>query len=124
METKAPEGYILNTEGDFSFTIDPVQSGKVEAIDAGELINYKGTAELIKTDVNEEPLAGAEFELTNAEGEVVQEKLVADENGKVTISELGSGDYTLVETKATCLIPKPYLSLLSNRQKVNQKHWN
>lgn len=100
VETKAPEGYILNTEGDFSFTIDPVQSGKVEAIDAGELINYKGTAELIKTDVNEEPLAGAEFELTNAEGEVVQEKLVADENGKVTISELGSGDYTLVETKA------------------------
>ncbi|WP_281282446.1 SpaA isopeptide-forming pilin-related protein, partial [Alkalibacterium kapii] len=105
VETKAPEGYILNTEGDFSFTIEAVQSGQVEAIDAGELVNYKGTAELIKTDVNEEPLADAEFALENAEGEIVQEKLVADENGKVSVTELASGDYTLIETKA----PKGYM---------------
>lgn len=100
VETEAPEGYILNTEGDFSFTIDPIQNGKVETIDAGELINYKGSAELIKTDVNEEPLVGAEFALQNTEGEIVQEKLVSDENGKVSVSALAPGEYTLVETKS------------------------
>ncbi|MDH6365125.1 pilin isopeptide linkage protein/LPXTG-motif cell wall-anchored protein [Enterococcus sp. PF1-24] len=52
-----------------------------------------------------EVLAGAEFELRNAKGEVIRTGIVTDKNGLVTLKDLAVGEYQLVEVKA----PKGYL---------------
>ena len=57
-----------------------------------------GTLTVLKVDEEEEPLAGAEFKLTGAEGfEAIG---ISDEDGKITFDNLEWGTYTLVETKA------------------------
>lgn len=45
------------------------------------------------------PLAGAEFDLKNAAGEVVGHA-ISDNNGRISFKGLDAGSYTLVETKA------------------------
>ncbi|WP_313125635.1 prealbumin-like fold domain-containing protein, partial [Proteiniclasticum ruminis] len=68
--------------------------------------NYFGSVELVKTNENEEPLAGAVFELRDEEGEeVLLEGLTTDEEGKVLIEDLKPGTYRLYEVEA----PKGYL---------------
>lgn len=104
-ETKAPAGYILNTEGDFSFTIDAAFSGELPMVEVGQLINYQGSAELVKTDLAGNPLAGALFELRDSEGTLVDDELRSDEEGRVIISDLAPGNYSLKETQA----PEGYL---------------
>ncbi|WP_220722066.1 prealbumin-like fold domain-containing protein, partial [Brochothrix thermosphacta] len=42
----------------------------------------------------------AEFKVIDAEGKTVIEKLVSNETGEVTATELAPGDYQFVETKA------------------------
>lgn len=100
VETEAADGYLLNTEGDFSFTVDDVESGATEVILAGELVNYQGSAELMKTDVDGEPLQGAVFVLRNALGTIIRDRLVTGENGSLILSDLAPGEYILVETDA------------------------
>ncbi|WP_312711208.1 SpaA isopeptide-forming pilin-related protein [Proteiniclasticum ruminis] len=104
-ETKAPEGYLLNTEP-VAFLIAESAEGVPEVLRLGSFINYFGSAELVKTNGNEEPLAGAVFELRDEEGEeVLLEGLTTDEEGTVLIEDLTPGTYRLYEVEA----PKGYL---------------
>ncbi|MBF4501165.1 LPXTG cell wall anchor domain-containing protein [Savagea sp. SN6] len=102
-ETKAPEGYITPTEA-YKVTInkeyikgDTEKVGNVETIVNNKEIKQ---IEIGKYEPSGSWLAGAEFMIKNDKGEVVEENLVTDENGKVTSKELPVGTYTLVETKA------------------------
>src|SRR5699024_862603 len=56
---------------------------------------------LIKRDAaTEDLLAGAEFTLVDADGEVVEENLATNEDGEIVIDDLFLGKYQLIETKA------------------------
>lgn len=99
VETKAPEGYLLNNEK-IDFEIPRTALGKPVTVKAPNAINYQGSAELIKVDPNGNGLEGAEFKIVDANGKVVQDNLKSDQNGKVTAENLDPGKYSFVETKA------------------------
>ncbi|UPV78757.1 SpaA isopeptide-forming pilin-related protein [Bacillus rugosus] len=99
VETKAPAGYVLNTEKK-EFTISESAAGKPEATDAGIAVNDKGSVELTKEDGDGQKLEGAVFRIIDQDGNTVQEELSSDKNGKVTVSGLAPGHYAFVETKA------------------------
>lgn len=100
IETKAPEGYILNTTP-ITFTIEDSAKGQPKVVVASEgFVNYKGSAQLVKTDSENNPLSGAEFKIVNKEGETIQEKLVSDDKGLVSATNLTPGEYQFIETKA------------------------
>ncbi|MBK0072177.1 MSCRAMM family protein, partial [Enterococcus sp. S53] len=65
IETKAPEGYILNTTP-VVFTIEYSAKGQPKVVVASEgFVNYKGSAQLVKTDSEGNPLSGAEFKVVD-----------------------------------------------------------
>lgn len=97
-ETKAPNGYILDTT-ERKFTIYP-QKGKPVTLDLGDFENYQGTAKLTKQAESGKLLADAVFEVQTKAGDTVQENLNSNENGEVTAKNLEPGDYQFVETKA------------------------
>lgn len=97
-ETKAPNGYILDTT-EHKFTIYP-QNGKPATLDLGDFENYQGTAKLIKQAESGKLLADAVFEVQTSAGKIVQEDLKTKDNGEVTVKDLAPGDYQFVETKA------------------------
>ncbi|MCY9061217.1 Ig-like domain-containing protein [Bacillus inaquosorum] len=99
VETKAPAGYVLNTEKK-EFTISESAAGKPESADAGIAVNDKGAVELTKEDGDGQKLEGAVFKIIDKDGNTVQEELASDKNGKVTASGLAPGRYAFVETKA------------------------
>lgn len=99
METKAPSGYVLNTEK-IEFEISDSSEGKPEATDAGIAINHKGSVELTKENAEGQKLEGAVFNIVDEEGNTVQEELTSDKDGKVKASGLAPGRYAFVETKA------------------------
>ncbi|MDB1717929.1 SpaA isopeptide-forming pilin-related protein, partial [Enterococcus casseliflavus] len=100
IETKAPEGYVLNTTP-VAFIIEDSAKGQPKVVVASEgFVNYKGSAQLVKTDSEGNPLSGAEFKVVDNKGETIQEDLVSDEKGIVSITELAPGDYQFIETKA------------------------
>ena len=102
-ETKAPEGYLTPTEA-YKVTINKEYiKGNTEKIGNVEtIINHKEIKqiEIGKNEPGGSWLAGAEFMIKDDKGEVVEENLVTDANGKVTSKELPVGTYKLVETKA------------------------
>ena len=98
VETKAPSGYVLNSIP-AGFTIAESAQGEPTVVEA-KLVNYKGSAQLVKTDSKGNPLAGAEFKLVNKDGETVRENLVSSDTGIVFVSDLAPGKYEFVETKA------------------------
>ncbi|MBD3108283.1 DUF11 domain-containing protein [Bacillus sp. AGMB 02131] len=72
-----------------------------------------GSVEIIKVDAeNGKTLQGAEFTLTDQEGNVIT--LTTDENGNVTFNKLPYGEYQLEETKA----PEGYLLPEDNVREV------
>lgn len=97
-EIDAPDGYILNPTPK-SFIVTRNSSGQIHDVHVN-MLNYQGSAELIKKDVSGNPLAGAEFKVIDANGNAVQEHLVSDANGKITVTGLAPGDYQFVETEA------------------------
>lgn len=99
VETKAPSGYVLNTEK-IEFTISNSAAGKPDPADAGIAINYKGSVELTKENTEGQKLEGAVFNIVDQEGNTVQEELTSDKDGKVKASGLAPGRYAFVETKA------------------------
>ena len=100
IETKAPTGYLLNTEP-LPFTIATEAAGKPEIVVATTaFINYQGQAELLKVNEKNQPLAGAEFKLVDATGKVLKEQLRSDKQGKVLVEDLAPGEYQFIETKA------------------------
>lgn len=99
VETKAPAGYVLNTEK-IEFEISDSSEGKPEATDAGIATNHKGTIELTKENAEGKKLEGAVFNIVDEKGNTVQEELTSDKDGKVKASDLAPGRYAFVETKA------------------------
>ncbi|WP_424161688.1 SpaA isopeptide-forming pilin-related protein [Bacillus amyloliquefaciens] len=99
IETKAPDGYVLNTEKK-EFTISESAEGKPESADAGSAVNYKGSVRLTKEDAEGRKLDGAVFQIIDQDGKTVQKELVSDQDGKVETSGLAPGRYAFIETKA------------------------
>ncbi|MCY7426251.1 SpaA isopeptide-forming pilin-related protein [Bacillus amyloliquefaciens] len=99
IETKAPAGYVLNTEKK-EFTISESAEGKPKPSDAGTAVNYKGSVQLTKEDAEGRKLEGAVFQIIDQDGKTVQKDLVSDQDGKVETSGLAPGHYAFIETKA------------------------
>ncbi|MEC1385365.1 SpaA isopeptide-forming pilin-related protein [Bacillus velezensis] len=99
IETKAPNGYVLNTEK-VEFTISESAEGKPESTDAGTAVNYKGSVRLTKEDAEGKKLEGAVFKIVDSDGKTVQKDLVSDKDGKIETSGLAPGHYAFIETKA------------------------
>ncbi|EHD1152586.1 LPXTG cell wall anchor domain-containing protein, partial [Listeria monocytogenes] len=99
VETEAPTGYTIS---------DEYKDGKEIAVTADAVTNVTienteqtGSAVLLKEDsVTKDAIAGAEFELQNADGTKVAENLVSNADGKIEVTDLAPGDYQFVETKA------------------------
>lgn len=101
-EIKAPEGFIINTDK-YSFTIPERAASVPQTIRIDKnFVNYRGSAELLKTDAEGKPLAGAVFNLLGADMEVVEgtSEQVSDEEGRVLAENLAPGDYYFQEVKA------------------------
>ncbi len=99
LEVEAPAGYLFNTQG-ISFEIPEAAEGKVQTLDLGTLTDYTGRLEILKTDENGKPLAGAVFKILDESGSVVRDQLTTDEQGYVHVTGLAPGQYKAVETKA------------------------
>lgn len=99
-ETKAPEGYKLNTSK-ISFTIDAYGdvSGTTTLEDEMTIVTL---TKVDKAD-NSKKLSGATFEIKDANGKVVFTGST-DSYGKLTIGKMKPGTYKVRETKA----PKGY----------------
>lgn len=97
VETKAPSGYLLDSKR-HTFTVSSRQSVATTLTVTNE---QKKSVRLVKTDATtSKPLAGTEFMLRTAAGEVVKEKLMTDTNGEIYVNGLLPGDYAFIETKA------------------------
>ena len=112
IETKAPEGYILDaTPIEFEITADNL-SQVIQLTKENVKASTTGTVELTKVDAGSNSgggvnfsarqitLQGAEFKLVDGSGNVLEENLVTDQNGKLLLSGLPIGKYALIETKA------------------------
>ncbi|KAF1296733.1 hypothetical protein BAU15_08790 [Enterococcus sp. JM4C] len=98
VETQAPTGYELDATP-VTFTI---KKGQTEAVQV-TMTNHKikGSVILQKYDKKTgNVLAGAIFELQNADHKVVISELKTDETGKLVVKEMTPGTYYFVETKA------------------------
>lgn len=100
IETKSPKGYLLNTTAT-AFTISAENAGQPSLVKV-TMKNYKGSVAWQKTDEHGHALSGAVFNIFNEDGA----KLIAtaDKNGKVALTNLAPGNYTIKETQA----PKGY----------------
>lgn len=94
-ETKAPAGYLIN-KTDLTVTI----MENNEVVDVGKIENKLQLFDitLLKTDEDNNPLAGCEFTLYD-EYFVELDKTLSDDDGVVTFSDLPIGDYIIRETK-------------------------
>lgn len=91
-EIEAPTGYILSNES------YPVTISEDEEIIEITAINKPVTVEISKRDVHGNELIGAEMELVNSDGEIV-DKWTSDGKNHV-ISGLSAGEYVLKEIAA------------------------
>ncbi|MBF2588600.1 collagen binding domain-containing protein [Listeria marthii] len=99
VETEAPTGYTISDEykdgKEITVAADVATSVTIENTE------QTGSAVLLKEDsVTKDAIAGAEFELQNADGTKVAENLVSNADGKIEVTDLAPGDYQFVETKA------------------------
>jgi LPXTG-motif cell wall-anchored protein len=120
VEVKAPFGYTLD-ETPIPFMIDKGQVSTVIKVAMNELT--PGSVELIKVDKdnNQIVLEGAEFELRDAEGNILQSGLTTNEEGKLVVKNLKPGTYQFVETKAPVdykLTTIPFVFSISKGQAV------
>ncbi|MCY9029778.1 SpaA isopeptide-forming pilin-related protein, partial [Bacillus inaquosorum] len=99
VETKAPSGYVLNTEKK-EFTISESAAGKPGSAEAGIAVNDKGSVQLTKEDQDGKGLAGAVFKITDSNGETVRDDLVSKEDGKIEVDGLAPGSYQFIEKEA------------------------
>ena len=91
-EIEAPTGYILSGE---SYPVTVCEDGETITI---RTVNKPITVEVSKVDVYGEELIGADMQLENADGEIIDEWISDGTNHIVT--ELPAGDYTLKEIAA------------------------
>ncbi|EUJ31607.1 MSCRAMM family protein [Listeria cornellensis] len=98
-ETKAPTGYILNTKVQ-NFVIAASQAGNPDTVILENQVNYKGSVQFMKTNVDHQGLGGAEFEIRKFVGNDLIQTVTSDGTGKVSAPNLAPGIYKLIETKA------------------------
>ena len=91
-EIEAPTGYIFSDE---SYPVTVSEDGETITI---RTVNKPITVEVSKVDVYGEELIGADMQLENADGEIIDEWISDGTNHIVT--ELPAGDYTLKEIAA------------------------
>ncbi|MCU5518771.1 SpaA isopeptide-forming pilin-related protein [Bacillus cereus] len=99
IETKAPEHYVLD-ETTIPFTIERSQTKEINV--TGKNALKKGSVELTKIDdidINTK-LSNAVFNLLDADGELVEEGLKTNAEGKIVVENLRPGTYQFVETIA------------------------
>ncbi|MBC6296736.1 LPXTG cell wall anchor domain-containing protein [Listeria sp. FSL L7-1517] len=97
IETKAPVGYELDATP-VEFTIDDTHQSLFVSKENAPIT---GSVTLEKLDSETKAkLAGAEFELQDAQGVTLQTGLKTTDEGILTITDLTLGEYQLVETKA------------------------
>ena len=120
LETKAPEGYALNSKK-YEFNITPEKMNEVILVQATneKEINH-GSVVLRKTDqIDGRALSGAEFSLFQASGELVISELISEKDGKIIVTNLPVGDYYFMESKAPVgyvLSEKVYPFTITERQ--------
>ncbi|MFC6323811.1 SpaA isopeptide-forming pilin-related protein [Companilactobacillus baiquanensis] len=97
-EVKAPDGYDINPNPiTFSVTENsntPISLEQSDSLTSGTLGLTKYAADTKK------PLAGAVYNLLDANGNVIKTGITTDENGAIKVSNLPLGKYALVETSA------------------------
>lgn len=64
----------------------------------------KGDIKVVKSDQDSEPIAGAEFSLSDAKGNIIRTEKT-DANGNISFTNLNVGDYTLTESS----VPDGYI---------------
>ena len=101
IEVKAPNGYQLDSTP-IKFTVVAGQDTPINlTMTNKEKEAVKGSVQLTKVDSkSKKVLSGAEFTLVSSDGERIQEGLTTDEQGNIVVSNLDSGDYQFIETKA------------------------
>ncbi|PHD28703.1 collagen-binding protein [Bacillus wiedmannii] len=99
IETQAPEHYVLD-ETAIPFTIERSQTEKITV--TGKNTLKKGSVELTKIDDidTDTKLANAVFNLLDADGEIVEEGLKTNAEGKIVVENLRPGTYKFIETVA------------------------
>ncbi|WP_142293427.1 SpaA isopeptide-forming pilin-related protein [Bacillus sp. K2I17] len=99
IEMKAPEHYVLD-ETPIPFTIERNQTKKIPV--TGKNTLKKGSVELTKIDDidTDTKLAHAVFNLLDADGEIVDEGLKTNAEGKIVVENLRPGTYKFIETAA------------------------
>ncbi|MGL4694790.1 SpaA isopeptide-forming pilin-related protein [Enterococcus larvae] len=99
IETKAPTGYLLDATP-IKFTVVQNADNQIPEIDL-DMTNYQGAATLLKESADGQTLAGAQFNVVDSSGKVVNTApLVSNASGVVTIENLAPGSYKFVEIKA------------------------
>lgn len=94
VETKAPTGYVLSTEK----ILVTVKEGEATVVNVDNM--PESVIEVFKTDsVTGDPLGGAEFEVADSTGKVL-EYITTDVNGRAYTQVLKPGEYLVKETKA------------------------
>ena len=104
IESKVPVGVIL-AENTREFTVSKdnfdMENPDHELSFKVENEYYDTILELEKVDLEtKKPLKGVEFKLIDEEDNVIKEKLVTDDNGKISVKVDQGGTYYFVETKA------------------------
>ncbi|MGV2622827.1 UNVERIFIED_CONTAM: SpaA isopeptide-forming pilin-related protein, partial [Halobacillus marinus] len=97
VETSTIPGYDL----DATPIVFDIELGQTEATPVDTVNELTtGSVELTKIGEAEEALEGAEFKLLDESGEVVEEGLMTDAEGKIVVEDLKPGIYQFIETKA------------------------
>ncbi len=92
--------YTNNFDATYDTIVDSVHDDVDFDIDGGSWVDYAhGYITVHKLNAEDKTLAGAEFDLYNDKGEML-EHLVTDEDGTATTGNHEFGTYYLVETKA------------------------
>ncbi|MCQ6531044.1 SpaA isopeptide-forming pilin-related protein, partial [Bacillus mycoides] len=100
-ETKAPEGYELNTEPrEIEISENKDNPDKATEVTVENKL-MRGSIEVLKVDADkkDKPLAGVEFTLLDKNQTPIGEPKLTDENGKVSFDNLAYGTYYIEETK-------------------------
>ncbi|SEN91318.1 Cna protein B-type domain-containing protein [Amphibacillus marinus] len=83
-----------------SFAIATDNGQPVEPLRVGVFMEYDNAVELTKGNEDGETLAGAVFDLVDAQGDLVSTDLTTDENGVIRVENLQPGSYAFIETEA------------------------
>lgn len=108
-ESKAPPGYFLSDQ-EHQIEVRLIPGNQLELVGVPERIENKprpvvpgpppvGRIVFFKTDMEQKPLAGAEFTLYDANGNAVK-SAVSSADGTVTFTSVPMGAYTIRETAA------------------------